>query len=178
MKRAAVVFLLVVGFAQMTGDAVRVIGESLDVPMVQKIGSGVKGLAAATLASPAPKVFSAVRGLETYSTRFFLEWTDRQGVEHSLEITSEIYAKLQGPYNRRNVYGAVLAYGPVLSVDELTKPMFLSACRYALCGKAPVLKEFGIDPESIAGPVRVRFEPLPGSKMGEDLPRVLEVPCP
>ena len=178
MKRVSVVFLLVVGLSQMTGDAIRMIGESLDVPMVQKVGSGVKGIGAATLAAPAPKVFSAVRGLESYSTRFFLEWTNRRGVEHSLEITSEIYAKLQGPYNRRNVYGAALAYGPVLSVDDLTKPMFLSVCRYALCGKAPVLKEFGIDPESVAGPVRVRFEPLPGSKMAENLPRVVEVPCP
>lgn len=178
MKKASVVFLLVIGLAQMTGDAIRVIGESLDAPMVQKVGSAVKGISAATLASPAPKVFSAVRGLETYSTRFFLEWTDQQGEEHSLEITQEVYAKLEGPYNRRNVYGAVLAYGPILSVDELTKPMFLSACRYALCGKAPVLKEFGIDPKSIAGPVRVRFEPLPGSRMAEDLPRILEVSCP
>ena len=36
MKKASVVFLLVIGLAQMTGDAIRVIGEFLDVPMIQK----------------------------------------------------------------------------------------------------------------------------------------------
>ena len=39
--------------------------------------SALKGIAAATGASPAPKVFSAVKGLETFSTQYFVEWIDR-----------------------------------------------------------------------------------------------------
>jgi hypothetical protein len=164
MKKAAV-FLTVLGLAQITGDL-------LQQHVAEGAGRAVKGVAAATAASPAPKVFSSVRGLETYSTRFTVEWTDHSGSEHSLPLTPEVYARLRGPYNRRNVYGAALAYGPVLPA-ELRDPVM----RYALCGDAPLLRELGVDPEEIAGRVRVRYEPLPGTDAG-DWPRVLEAPCP
>ena len=162
MKKVAVPVLLTVGLLQMTGDLLKI--------------DWLKGFGAATVASPAPKVFSAVRGFETFSTRFFLEWSDIGGRPHSLEITPEIYSRLQGPYNRRNVYGAAMAYGPILASDDRTRPMFNSVFRFALCGKAPLLKEFGIDPSRVNGPVRVRFEPLEGTEMG-DLPQLLEAPC-
>jgi hypothetical protein len=164
MNKAAV-FLVVLGLLQMTGDL-------LEQYVHSPVGRALKGLGAATTASPAPKVFSSVRGLETYSTRFSVEWTDRAGGGHSLHITPEVYARLQGPYNRRNVYGAALAYGPVLP-EGLRDPVM----RYALCGDAPLLRELGIDPDQIAGPVRIRYEPLPGTDLGE-LPRLLEAPCP
>jgi hypothetical protein len=150
--------LLIVGLLQMTGDF-------LGLPVLRGIG-------AATCASPAPKVFSAVRGFETYSTRFFIDWKDQEGIDHELELTPELYARVRGPYNRRNVYGAALAYGPVLPA-ELRAPVMT----YALCGEAPLLSELGIDRTHIAGPVRIRYEPLPGTSLG-DLPRILEAPCP
>jgi hypothetical protein len=150
--------LLILGLLQMTGDL-------LGLPVLRGIG-------AATCASPAPKVFSAVRGFETYSTRFFIDWKDQEGADHELELTPELYARVRGPYNRRNVYGAALAYGPVLSA-ELRDPVMT----YALCGEAPLLRELGLDPARIAGPVRIRYEPLPGTNLG-DLPRILEAPCP
>src|SRR5437870_7433556 len=71
-------------------------GDLLHMPVL-------KGIAAATGASPAPRVFSAVKGLETFSTRYFIEWIDTTGASHSVEITPERYAHLRGPYNRRNV---------------------------------------------------------------------------
>jgi len=163
MRKIAAAGLLVVGLLQMSGDL-------LGLP-------ALKGLGTATTASPAPKVFSAVRGLETYSTRFYLEWTDRRGRAHSLQITPEVGARQQGPYNRRNVYGAVLAYGPVLVTDKRTRPMFEAVARYGLCGEAPLLRELGIDPSEVQeGSVRVRLEPLPGTDLG-DLPRLLEIRC-
>jgi len=122
-------------------------------------------------------VFSAVRGLETYSTRFSLEWLDKQGETHTLLLTPELYSQVRGPYNRRNVYGAALAYGPVLVINERTRPMFQAVTHYALCGEAPLLRELGIDPAEIAGLIRVRYDPVPGTDLG-DLPRVLEVTCP
>jgi hypothetical protein len=158
-------FLLAVGLLQMAGDLVR---QTVWAPA----GQAIQGLGAATGASPAPKVFSAVRGLETYSTRFFLEWDGTEGQAHSLALTPEVYARVAGPYNRRNVYGAALAYGPVLPA-ELRDPVL----RYAVCGQAPLLRELGIDPGQVRGPVRVRLEPLPGTDLG-NLPRVLEAPCP
>lgn len=134
----------------------------------------LRGLAIATTASPAPRVFSAVEGLETYSTRFAVEWTDPEGVPHALEITPEVYAGLRGPYNRRNAYGAVVAYGPVLAARPATRAMFESVARFALCGDAPLLRELGVDPSRVAGAARIRLTPL-GSTVA--LPLVLEAPC-
>lgn len=160
MNKAAL-GLLIIGLFQMTGDVLGL--------------SALRGIGAATVASPAPKVFSAARGLETYSSRFFLEWTDREGKAHSFALTPEIYSRMAGPYNRRNVYGAALAYGPVLSIDPRTQPMFQAVIRYAFCGEAPVLKELGVNPGDVAGHVRVRLEPIPGTPA--DLPRILEPSC-
>jgi len=162
MKIFVAIALALLGLAQMFGDLA---------------GSpALKGIAAATGASPAPKVFSAIKGLETYSTRFFIDWKDKNGKAYSLELTPEVYARLAGPYNRRNVYGAVLAYGPVLSTDPNGKSMFDAVARYALCGNAPLLKELGIDSAGLDGNVRIRLEPRPGTDLG-GLPQTLEPSC-
>ena len=161
MKRAATV-LLSIGLLQMAGDV-------LHLPVL-------KALAAATAASPAPRVFSSVQGLETYSTRFFIEWTATDGTFHSVEITPQRAAGLRGPYNRRNVYGAVLSYGPILQSDVRLDPMFESVSRYALCGHAPMLRELGIDPAKILGRPRIRLQPRPGSAT-RALLLIFEAPC-
>lgn len=148
MKSGAAVFLVVLGTAQMLGDITGFLP--------------LKAIAAATGASPAPKVFSAVQGLETYSTRFFLDLGDRR-----VELTPELYARIRGPYNRRNVYGAALAYGPVLP-SELREPVM----RYALCD-ATLLDELGFPK---ARTVAVELEPLPGTSLG-DLQTRFEVHC-
>ena len=67
--------LLVLGLLQMTGDLSGIVA--------------LKGIGAAWGASPAPRVFSKVRGLETYSTRFYVEWSDPDGTAHSVELTPE-----------------------------------------------------------------------------------------
>ncbi|MHC4379554.1 MAG: hypothetical protein ACYSU1_00490 [Planctomycetota bacterium] len=157
------VLLLLVGLLQMTGDL-------LQVP-------AMKGIGAATLLSPAPKVFSSVKGLETYSTRVVLRWKDPAGDPHEVHFDQETYARLEGPYNRRNVYGAALAYGPVLAQDEHLRPLLREVLAYALTGKAPLLQELGIDPASVTYPMSLEFQPLSGTDMGS-LPRSLEVPLP
>lgn len=139
-------FLLVVGCMQMVGDVFKV--------------TAVKAFALALQASPAPKVFTAQEGFETYSSEFYLEWKDLAGIAHVLQITpKEYYNGIVGPYNRRNAYGAALSYGPVLYANEKTRPMFESITKYALCQKAPILHELGIDPASVKGPVTVRLKP-------------------
>ena len=148
-ERAAAAFLVVLGVAQMVGDLAGLLP--------------LKGIAAATNASPAPKVFSAVRGLETYSTRFYLDFGD-----HRAELTPELYSKVRGPYNRRNVYGAALAFAPVLPA-ELRDPV----TRYALCGNAPLLREMGLAPSPA---IAVVLEPLPGTSLG-GLTTRFEVSC-
>ncbi|HUR27537.1 MAG TPA: hypothetical protein VM509_05075 [Planctomycetota bacterium] len=157
-----VVLLFVLALAQMAGDVFSI--------------AWLKGVAAATAASPAPKVFSAVRGLETYSTRFAIRWTDKDGEQRSLALTPESCALLRGPYNRRNVYGAVLAYGPLLSSDPRTRPMLEAVLRAALCPPAPLLAELGIDTAGISRVVVV-YEPLRADALGH-LPTRIEAPCP
>jgi len=155
--------LLVVGFAQMGGDLLHV--------------TSMKGIGAAWMFSPAPKVFSSVNGFETYSTQTFLEWEDKQGGSHSIEFTPETYAKLQGPYNRRNIFGAALAYGPVFAEDERLRPLLRSVVAYALTEEAPLLVELGVDVEAVVWPITLRYVPAEGTEMG-DLPRILEIPLP
>ena len=156
-------FLLALGLMNLTGAM-------LTIP-------ALKGIGAASGASPAPKVFSAVRGLETYSTRFFIEWTDQSGTEHTLELTPEINARLRGPYNRRNIYGAALAYGPILASHERTRDMFDQVMHYAFCGDAPLLKELGINPQPAVGAFRLRLQPKAGAKPEPDLQLSFEVSC-
>jgi hypothetical protein len=162
MNRGAAVLLLV-GVLQMTGDL-------LHLPVLKAIG-------AATDASPAPKVFSSVQGLETFSSEFYVEWTDRAGTIHSLKLTPEIYKRIAGPYNRRNVFGAVLAYAPVLQKGPHTTEMFESVVQRALCGRAPLLREIGVDPTALAGPPSVRLVPRPGTAFG-DQPFLFAPSCP
>lgn len=163
LRSLAIGVLALVGFAQMAGDIFHI--------------PALKGIAAATGASPASKVFSAVRGLETFSTRFFIEWVDTSSTPHSVEITPERYARLRGPYNRRNVYGAVLAYGPVLESDPRTRPMYEAVSRYALCGQAPLLSELGIPAEAANGSLRIRLE-TQSRVVPSDLPLILRPSCP
>lgn len=129
--------LLLLGLAQMFGALI-------DSPTL-------KGLAAATAASPAPKVFSSVEGLETFSTTFSLEWTLTHDPTtlHELPLTHAVYPRLRGPYNRRNIWGAMLAYGPALDTNPLTRQMFDDIMHYGLCEEAPILRELGVDPAHI-----------------------------
>ncbi|MEQ9502607.1 MAG: hypothetical protein RIT81_37395 [Deltaproteobacteria bacterium] len=161
MSRAAAWALAVFGTVHMVGHLVD--------------STPIKGLAAATAASPAPKVFSSVQGLETYSTSFVLEWSDPVGKRRSLPITRAIYARVEGPYNRRNVYGAVLAFGPVLVTNDAARPMYESVLRYAACGERPLLAELGLDVDAVRDPVVIHVVPPEGVEL--DLPLSLEAPC-
>lgn len=120
----------------------------------------LKALGLATQASPAPKVFTAQDGFETYANRFFIGWTDDAGQPHEVELTPRAYAGLAGPYNRRNVYGAAMSYGPVLDRNPVTRPMFRSVLERSFCGTPPVFSELGVPPDAGEhGPVRIRLEP-------------------
>jgi hypothetical protein len=159
--RIPAAILLLLGLLQMTGDIV-------DIPVLQGIG-------AASAASPAPKVFSSSRGFETFSSRFFIEWTASDGETRSMEVTSELYGRIRGPYNRRNVYGAVMAYGPVLIDSPVTRPTWEAVARYALCGGGPLRHELRIDDD--ARSVAVRYVPRRGGNR-RNLATRIEIPCP
>lgn len=119
--------LLALALAQMAGDS---------------LGIGwLRGAAAATAASPAPKVFTRVGRSEPFSGRFALVVHERGGASQRIELTPERYARLAGPYNRRNVFGAAIAAAPELAAEPLTQRMFEQVASHALCGDAAVLRE-------------------------------------
>ena len=146
IKSFATMCLLVgLGSVQMLGDLLA--------------NTHLKGFGLATHVSPAPKVFTAQEGFETFSSQFFLRWQDIEGRHHELELTPEIYQGIKGPYNRRNVYGAAVSYSPVLSRNPNTKAMFNAVSEYAFCGEAPLLLELGIDPATVRYPLSLELQP-------------------
>ena len=96
-----------------------------------------------------------MNGVEGYSSQFFLQW-EAEGEIVSLELTPERYAKLRGAYNRRNVFGAVIAGAPTVATNPYFADMFRDITRHGLCGEQPLLQELGVSAE---GPVTIRLVP-------------------
>jgi len=128
----------------------------------------LRGLGAATAAAPFPKVFSDVDGLETFASEFTLHWRDGQGGAHELPITAELYSRLSGAYNRRNVYGAALSYAP-----RLPEPLWTAVFCYAFKPAGPLRRDFGLpaDAHGFAVEIRTRTK-------GRDDRWLLEPACP
>lgn len=98
----------------------------------------LKGFGASLAMAPYTKVFSDVNGLETFASTFEIH-TKKGEYWSSITITPEVYGKLKGSYNRRNVYGAGLSYGPKLP-EELRRQIF----SYSLHAPAFLKEEIGI----------------------------------
>jgi hypothetical protein len=127
---------LVFGFLVALGS-LQIAAEALSMPRV-------KALAAALQVSPAMKVFTAHEGYETHAAHFSLSWRDTGGARHVLELDPTTYAGVRGPYNRRNVYGAAFAYGPLLRADPRLRAMQESVMSYAFCEPGALRTELGI----------------------------------
>lgn len=129
-RNAATAALLVIGLFQMTGYLFGRAG----LPGAQML----RGLGAVTTASPLPKVFSDVDGLETFASSFTLVY-EVDGDEVRRPITPELYQRMRGPYWRRNVYGAALSYGPRMP-REIWETVFC----YGLAEDGPFPDEFDV----------------------------------
>ena len=105
----------------------------------------LRGIGAASTFSPLPTVFSDVDGVETFASAFTIEYSDPGGNTKRLEITPKVFSQLMGPYNRRNVYGAALSYGPT---PRFSKRLLKRVFEYGLIDPGPVRKEFGL-PDNI-----------------------------
>lgn len=134
---------------------VRMVADPLGLPMLG-------GAAAATAASPAPKVFSAFGDFEPFSTAITLRWTDTSGHTHALPLDPE-GPRLRGAYNRRNAYGATVVFLPEARRQPMLAPMFESIAHHALCGERGLLAELGIDPDSVTGDVVLDYDVRPGT---------------
>lgn len=153
-------FLLALGSAQMVAD---VLG-----------WQDLKGLAAATQMSPAMRVFTAHQGYETHAARFSLHWQTTDGRNQELLLTPSSYRDVGGPYNRRNVYGAALAYGPLLRTDPALLALQGSVLDYAFCVPGPLRMELGIPADAMD--LRVQVRPVRADAR-TDLPLDWEVDC-
>jgi len=104
----------------------------------------LRGIGAASVISPLPKVFSDVDGLETFASKFTMEIETKSGQKVEKEITPELYVKLGGPYNRRNVYGAALSYAP-----RLPEPLWQSVYCYGMREGGPLRHEFNLPEDTV-----------------------------
>jgi hypothetical protein len=87
----------------------------------------LKGIGILSTASPLPIVFTQVKEVETFAQDFFIQYTDETESTKQIQITPELYSKLDVPYNYRNVIGAAVSYGPILP-----EPIWQSVLRYAI----------------------------------------------
>lgn len=108
----------------------------------------LSAVAAITNVAPAMMVFTAQNGYETYSSVFELTVHYIDGRTITTELNPSNYSGLRGPYNRRNVYGALIAYGPVLVKNPRTQPMWNEMAHRAFCGSSSVLAELGFSNNS------------------------------
>lgn len=128
----------------------------------------LKGIGAASVLAPLPKVFSDVRGLETFASEFTFEIQESGAAVREVPITPQLYAQLAGPYNRRNVYGAALAYAP-----RLPEKLWQSVFCYGLRPGGPLRTELGL-PAAADARIRVRIRTRTRGRADRWL---LEAPC-
>lgn len=131
----------------------------------------LKSVMQLTQVSPAMKVFTAHRGYETYAARFHIERVVGDRTER-VHLDRTRYERLNGPYNRRNVYGAAFSYGPLLASDPRLSPMYLSVLDYALCDPGTAVRELGLAPAPLW---RIGVEPLRPAP--PELPLWTEIRC-
>ena len=111
----------------------------------------LRGIGAASVVAPLPKVFSDVDGLETFASTFTVRYRDGRGTLTEVRITPEVYGRLAGPYNRRNVYGAALSYAP-----RLPRPLWESVYCHGLRRGGPLRSELGLGPDAREISVTIR----------------------
>jgi len=99
----------------------------------------LRGLGALTCSSPLPLVFGEVKGVETFASDFYVQYVTSEGRDSTIKITPAMYSQLAGPYNRRNVYGAAISYGPVLP-ENIWQPIL----QHGICDRS-LLREMGLD---------------------------------
>lgn len=124
MRKYIYIMVIIIGLLQIIGYLSRI-----------KI---IRGIGVALCSSPLPIVFTEVKGIETFASDFYIEFTNEKGEQEVFQITSGLYSKLNGPYNRRNIYGAAISYGPLLK-----KELWEAVLNYGLCKKV-LLAEMGL----------------------------------
>lgn len=127
MRKALYSIVIAVGFLRIAGWLMQ--------------SDTVKGLGAVTAASPLPIVFTDVKGVETFANDVYVVFENSADSTLHVRITPAVYSRLSGPYNRRNVFGAAIAYGPVME-----EQLWRSVLGYGLCSGV-LQRELGLPQE-------------------------------
>lgn len=111
------------------------------VGLIQTVGyvfqlANLRGIGFVSGVSPLPLVFSSFNGVETFSTDFKLSVQLKNSTVIEIDSINQIYSKIDGPYNRRNVYRAMFSYGPFFNTVESIRLrdqiLFYGICRGGL----------------------------------------------
>ncbi|MBK1826610.1 hypothetical protein [Haloferula rosea] len=119
----------------------------------------LRGIGLASGVAPFPKVFCEADGYEAFAASFHLEGVRPDGTRWTCPLDPERYARIKGPYNRRNVHGATLAFAPRLP-DDLRASLISSA----LCPDSDLRRELDI-PADLTD-LRVIITPRPDEPHG------------
>ena len=136
----------------------------LAIGLTQMVGylTGFKVLRGIGLASgiaPFPKVFCEADGYEAFAASFRLTGMLPDGSAWSCDLDPECYSRLSGPYNRRNVHGAALAFAPRLPAELRD-----SLLERNLAPNSLLRSELGIPPE--VSDLRIEIKPRQGESQG------------
>lgn len=112
------------------------------------------GLGRITTASPLPLVFTSHDGLETFAQKYAVElFYEADAKPVRSDVTPALYSEVSGSYNRRNAYGAIFSYGPILTKGKGVT-LVNSVAKFGFCGSGPLLSTFNLEPH----PERVILE--------------------
>lgn len=104
----------------------------------------IRGVGFMSGASPLPFVFSKYNGIETFATKFDLDIAFQNGTETNILLDGKLYNRLQGPYNRRNVFGAIFSHGPFFDKANMIK-IRQQILHWGLCQPGNLAHEFGFE---------------------------------
>ena len=108
---------------------------------------GFRDLGFVSVSSPLPLVFSAYNGYETFATGFNIMVKYKNGTVIDINLDVNTYGKITGPYNRKNIYGAIFSHGPFFNNENLVK-IRQQILHYAVCddgsGYGSIAKNFGL----------------------------------
>ena len=108
--------------------------------------NGFREIGFVTASSPLPLVFSAFNGHETYSTGFNITVNYKNGTQIHSQLDAQLYDRMHGSYNRRNVYGAVFTHGPFFDKENLIT-IRQNILFHAVCAPGVLVAEFGFPGE-------------------------------
>lgn len=87
----------------------------------------IDGIGMATCVSPLPTVFSSPGGIEAFSSKYFIEYSNSSFESDTVAITPELFSKLEQPHPYRNAVSLAFGYFPILpdaSVRSVLHHMF------------------------------------------------------